>query len=524
VRRVMALWLPSFSTDLVRRRRRSAGADDSRRPRAVILTRAVGGREVVARACPIALGAGVRPGLDLAQARALIPPGVRLHTETHRAEREAESLHRLACWALRISPTVAPDAPDGLLLDLTGTARLYGREQRVLRSAARAVSRLGFRVRAASASTFACAAAVARHGAEPLTSVPVGAEKLALARLPVSAITDDPSTLEALHELGIESVGQVFNLPRRQLAMRFGLAILERIDRSLGHATETITPVHPPPPIRAELIFDGPTDRVESIEAAAQDVLADLVRQLSSRQRGVRRLVFTLLRPKGGGDPERITLELSRASVNGRHLWKLLQTRLERIDVGAQVEGLAAVAARTARLKHRQQADLRLGARDDEPVFQEAAGELTDTLVNRLGPERVARVVLQPSHLPERSYAVRSVMQAPPSQAAGRCAGDRPTLLIHPPEQAEVIALTPDGPVLEVGWRGAGSRRRRVAACIGPERIGAEWWRWRALPEAPGTQPPPDRDYFAVELDTGLWLWVCRQADTSRWFVHGVWA
>lgn len=476
------------------------------------------------RACPLAAAAGVRPGLDLAQARSVLPQGVTLRTEPHRPDREAERLYQLACWALRISPTVAPDPPDGLLLDLTGTSRLYGREQRTARSAARALNRLGFRVRAATASTFACATAVARFGVEPLTVVPAGVERATLSGLPVAALTDDPHLLEAFDELGIDLAGQVLALPRRQLASRFGMAVLNRIDRILGHETETITPVHPPPPIRAELMFDGPTDRSESVEAAAQDVLADLVRQLEAQQRGVRRLDFTLLRPKGNGDPERLTVELSRASVNARHLWRLLRTRLDRVDMGAQVDGLVAVAARTVRLRDRQAVHDHLGADESIPTQIEAAGELTDTLVNRLGPENVLRAALNPSHIPERSFKAYSVMQFAPPLTSERCTSDRPTILIHPPEPAEVIALTPDGPVLEVGWRQeSGGMRQRVAACIGPERIGAEWWRWRGSTEGAGSLPPPDRDYFAVQLESGLWLWVCRQADTSNWFVHGVW-
>lgn len=494
----------------------------------MLLTRAVGGREVVARCCPGAAASGVRAGLDLAQARAVLPHGATLHTQPHRPDREAESLHRLACWALRISPTVAPDPPDGLLLDLTGTSRLYGREQRTARSAARAINRLGLRVRAATASTFACAVAVARFGHERIAVVPVGDERAALTALPVAALTQDPFTLAAFGELGIERVGQVLNLPRRQLAARFGMALLNQIDRSLGHATETISPVHPPPPIRSELLFDGPTDRIESVEAAAQDVLADLVRQLAAQQRGVRRLEFTLQRPQG--EPERLTIELSRASANAGHLWRLLRTRLDRVDMGSQVEGLVAHAERTARLIDRQAAHAHLGADEPAATRYEAAGELTDTLVNRLGPESVLRATLHPSHLPERSFKACSVMQPAPPLVNLRCAGERPTILLHPPEPAEVIALTPDGPVLEIGWRGGegsgggvGCTRQRVTACTGPERIGAEWWRWRGDPAAPGLPPPPDRDYFAVQLESGLWLWVCRQVDTPRWFVHGVW-
>jgi hypothetical protein len=31
------------------------------------------------------------------------------------------------------------------------------------------------------------------------------------------------------------------------------------------------------------------------------------------------------------------------------------------------------------------------------------------------------------------------------------------------------------------------------------------------------------RDYYRVQDEAGLWLWVFRRLDTGRWFVHGLW-
>ena len=89
--------------------------------------------------------------------------------------------------------------------------------------------------------------------------------------------------------------------------------------------------------------------------------------------------------------------------------------------------------------------------------------------------------------------------------------GDRPTLLFDRPFPAEVIALTPDGPVHRVSWNG---EDLVVLACFGPERIGGEWWRARDA----------TRDYFAVCVEDGRWLWLVRGIEGGRWFVHGVWA
>jgi protein ImuB len=89
--------------------------------------------------------------------------------------------------------------------------------------------------------------------------------------------------------------------------------------------------------------------------------------------------------------------------------------------------------------------------------------------------------------------------------------------------------MVPDRPPTVLRWRG---REMRIVTGIGPERIGAEWWRWRAEKRrgrAGGeAESEPERfftrDYFRVQEDVGRWLWVYRELETGRWFVHGFWA
>ena len=140
----------------------------------------------------------------------------------------------------------------------------------------------------------------------------------------------------------------------------------------------------------------------------------------------------------------------------------------------------------------------------------------------------------------------------------------RPPWLLDPIEPARVLLLNPEGPVLSLDWRGV---TRRLTDSIGPERIAPRWWRGRgrAGTEArrhegteeeqganvegdkearegypattahfdtsclrafvPSCLPAlsPARDYYRVQDEAGLWLWVFRRLDTGRWFVHGVW-
>lgn len=538
MRRAMSLWFPTFSADLVRRRlsRHSPGEpaeERQSRHSVILLTAQIHGRDIIARRCERAAALGIVEGMDLAHARSLLPTGTIVHLEAHRIDRELQALHALACWALRYSPLSAPDPPDGLWLDITGTQRVHRSESRLIRNASAAAARLGFANRVATASTFGCAWAVARFGPRDLARVPDGCERQALADLPTAALRLENETIFGFEEIGITSIRHVLDLPRSSLASRFGAEVIDRIDQALGQMFEQIDPLRPQPPPRVELLFDGPTDQWESIEAAAKQTLEQLIVQLTQRERGVRRLDVQLLRPLS--EPEQLAIDLSRASRSIRHLWSLLHSRLERVDLTAGIEGVILTASRTARLRHEQTSSESLGGRSDM-ASSRAWGELVDTLVQRLGADRVRRIEPVESHLPESCFRQTSVMEPGAKAMASMTSADRPTLLLPSPEPVEVTALTPDGPVMTIRWRG---QWRQVIACVGPERLGPEWWRWRTMQGEASTnaqrrhiapllvqcrEAPPDRDYFALQTETGRWMWVCRQVGTRRWFVHGQWS
>ena len=80
----------------------------------------VGPRRIIAAADKTALALGLRPGLTVAHAQALVPE---LHIAAAKPEEEDEGLARLATWCLRYSPLVAADRPDGVDRGRTGSDR-----------------------------------------------------------------------------------------------------------------------------------------------------------------------------------------------------------------------------------------------------------------------------------------------------------------------------------------------------------------------------------------------------------------
>lgn len=103
---------------------------------------------------------GVQKGMGLGEARVLCPG-----LQTAEATPEADERFRqvLARWATQYCPWVAPE-PDGLALDITGSAHLRGGEVALLEDISARLERAGLSHRLGLADTYGAAWALARFG------------------------------------------------------------------------------------------------------------------------------------------------------------------------------------------------------------------------------------------------------------------------------------------------------------------------------------------------------------------------
>lgn len=516
-----------LSIDLVRRRLKR---QQCARPECVLLMAPSSRGQIVSHRCSRAARDGVQPGIPVAQAKAVLTTQ-RVLVETHDPEADRKALAALAVVCQSLSPITSADEPDGLLADVSGCHRVFEGEEGLVRAALSRFRDLGFEVRAAIASTYGCARAVARFGPAPDLIIPDGAQRGTMATLPTRALGCDAKTEQALREVGLDTVGHILALPRSVLPARFGDEILFRLDQALGHAIETIDPVHAVDPVHVERIFEGPNDQFEVIQLTVRGLLEELRSQLQAREAGTTRLLLRMER--SDTTPLELRFALSAPTRDLKHLWSLIRPRLEKANLGFGVELISITSTRTVRINHRQAEQWRDDQSDASPSVW------MDTMVNRFGSERVVRVRPAESHVPERAVrripplvtASRAAMQSRPNTkssselptqphcCAAQSSGEqwhlcpvRPSLLLHP-ESALVTSLCPDGPVMNIRWRGID---HAIALSFGPERIEPEWWRGRA----------PSRDYFRVQDTQGRWLWLFREheGDGGEWFVHGVWA
>ena len=145
-----------------------------------VLTAPRQGRVCIAAADPLATAQGVRIGMAVADAKAFMPG---LLAMEHKPETQEKLLHALGIKCLSYSPIVALAPPDGLLLDSSGCAHLWGGEAAYVKTIVARLQNKGFRVRVALADTIGAAWAVAHFG-QTAPIVQSGTQRAALAPLP----------------------------------------------------------------------------------------------------------------------------------------------------------------------------------------------------------------------------------------------------------------------------------------------------------------------------------------------------
>src|SRR5688572_21986822 len=146
MRRVVSLYLATWPTD---RFRKSFSGAPSRKAPLVIAARE-GSRRIVAAVDEAASAAGIRQGLTIAHAQALVPG---LHVVEASPTADSEGLMKLATWCVRYSPLVAVDPPDGVWIEVRGSAHLFGGEAALLDDLIGRLQRARVNARAAIADT-----------------------------------------------------------------------------------------------------------------------------------------------------------------------------------------------------------------------------------------------------------------------------------------------------------------------------------------------------------------------------------
>ena len=456
---------------------------------------ASGGRRLIAALNPAAAKAGLVPGMPLPDALSFVPGLVTMPADPA-ADRAA--LTRLAEWCSRYSPWTAPDETDGIKIEITGSAHLWGGEAALVADLSRRLSRplksKGSIVhRIAVASTLGAAWALARHAADagaPALPTPQD-ERAALAPLPIEALRLDPDTVQGLRRVGLRHIGELYPMPRDALARRFGDAVACRLDQAFGDLPEPLSPLGETPSRRVRLSFAEPIADPADLARAIERLVEDLAARLAREGMGARRLALGFHRVDGR--VEHICLGTARPSRDPRHLAKLFAAKLDTIDPGLGIEDMILAVFAADKLEPEQTefsphppapADQARGLKAHgaallpPPLAGEGWGggiaSLLDRLGNRFGLDAISHIEPRQSHIPERASIYVPVDGSPHPPAANAAVSPPPLAGEGQGDAAgKANSLSRIAPFKSSPASGGGSPRRsrgQVGASANPPR------------------------------------------------------
>jgi protein ImuB len=420
-------------------------------------------------------------------------------------------LKALALWCIRYTPITAVDGADGLILDASGCAHLWGGEQSYLTGIITRLTEAGYQTRSAMADTIGAAWAMARFAKQTEkqpTIIEKDAQLNALLPLPPAALRLEAPIIQRLQKLGLYRLDKFIAMPRNALRRRFGAAFLLRLDQALGHEEEFIEPVQAVEAYIERLPCLEPICTAGGIEIALERLLDTLCGRLQKEGKGLRTAIFSGYRLDG--KLQRISIGTNRPTHNTKHLFKLFAEKISSIEPGLGIE-LFLLEAPKVEDAPPSQKTMWKGACD---LNSKNISEMLDRIANKVGGDSIRRYLPDEHYWPERSVKrAASLQEEAPDWPDTH---NRPIHLLSHPEPIEVTAPIPDYPPMLFRYKDILHKIRRAD---GPERIEKEWWIDNAR----------IRDYYTVEDQDGARFWLFRSghytgSQSCQWFIHGFFA
>ncbi|SLN62667.1 DNA polymerase IV [Falsiruegeria litorea R37] len=547
-RRILSLWFPRLGAERLVRAAR--GLHEG--PLAVVEEQS--NMQVITALNLAAQQAGLRVGQPVRDAHAMCGG---LITRIRNVPAEAAFLTALRRWAGKFSPWVAEEAPDALVVDLSGCAHLFGGEPALLDVIQTDCADMGLSVQMGIAETLGAAWALARFagqevgsdrsgdaisqearatraragkrrhwtkgGTAPQVVAAGGGARIgtpgqtygALSPLPVAALRLDDATVAQLGRLGLRRIGDLLGQPRASLARRFGKGLVLRLDQAMGSAPEPVSPARPHVQFAVRMTMPDPIGLKEDLMAGIDRILPNLCAKLEAKGMGARHIRLEAHRTDQAA--EVITIGLARPSHDPHRIRPLLELKIDQIDAGYGIDMLRLMAVQVEPVHARTlagHADASRAVRD-RLAGNTAVDDLVGKLGARVGLDAITRLHPASSHIPEKTAQTLAAAWSEPAQDWPAPPTPRPLLMWQPEP-----VMAPDSPAVPgcFRWRG---RDWTLAEARGPERIAPEWWlddpNWRS-----GV-----RDYWVVVTGQGhrLWLYYGHGgAMSSGWFCQGSFA
>ncbi len=498
MKRYVSIWFPNLLTDWLAIRKPEL------KGKIYVFTSPVHGRIMITAASSQAEQQGILTGAILADAKAIVPDIQCFDDQENLAKK---LLTRIGKWAIRYTPIVAIDLPDGIILDVSGCAHLWGGELNYLEHILKRLQESGYRCSGALSDTIGASYALARFGQKtPIISI--NQQYNALLNLPPTALRLSEPTVKRLHKLGLDKIGKFIQLPKSVLRRRFGEEMLLKLGQALGTDDEHIKPLVIVPPYEERLPCLEPIRTKPAIEIAIETLLKTLCKRLASEGMGIRSVELKGYRLDG--KLTQATIGTNQSTNKIAHLCKLFELKIAGIEPALGIELFILTATKVEPVDIHQEK-----LWNGKPgLADKGLAQLLDRLAGKIGPQAIKRYLPAPHYWPERSLRP-AVSLDEKSETVWQQANPRPMEMLRKPEPVQVTAPIPDYPPMNFRYN---NELHLIKKADGPERIEREWW----------MEKGEHRDYYILEDEQGRRYWIFRAGhyneEKSSWYLHGFFA
>jgi len=464
-----------------------------------------------------AAASGIGPGLSANAALALLPELSLMERDPAREERV---LQELAGWAERFTSFVSIEQPAVLLLELAGSLRLFGGLANLRQKIAAGLEAQGFTAAMAIAPTPLASVWLAKTGRRACIRDMANLTG-AVSGLPVHCLGWPESVYEALHGMGISSVGECLRLPRQGFARRFGAGKLLQLDRALGRLPDPRQSFRLPERFSADCeLAEEQSDR-DLILHVCRELLLKLERFLLTRQLVVQRIRFGFFHLQAPAT--HLTLGCVQLDGTVEHWFELLKIRFEQLVLAAPVIAVRLCGGQSQPFTAETKA--LCFQKSDRQRQTTPMTHLVERLSARIGNESVHGVMTAAEHRPQYAWYPHHPLGSQSSGEAPQCSAtpdshyerEAPQLLADLRRSNRLLLRRPlwmlSEPQPLAVEQGRPVYQGFLKLLDGPERLETGWWDDNGIA----------RDYFVADNPGGVYLWIFqnRNAD-SGWYLHGI--
>jgi len=454
-------------------------------------------------------------GIKVGMTKLQVEPCAGVLLRKRSADHEDAAHAALLDCAAAFSPLVESTCLGTVILDLSGTGKLFGSPENIACKIKVRARQIGLHLRIAIAAN-PDTAMYAAHGFAGITIIPTGDEAKLLASLHVGILPMTPELLEVLDGWGIHTFKSLTALPPIALVERLGQRGLTLQKLAQGQINRPLLPIEPTPHFVESYEFDDPVETLESLAFVLNRVLQQICDRLVSQSLATNELRLTLdlevrqLQDRGDGEQYKHDWKLPVPTQDRTMLFTLLRLDLEKNTFSAPIRKLTieAVPVKPRMAQSNLFAPPSPEAEKLEITLARIRGVVGN--VDEAGIGCVGSAVVLDTHKPI-AFTVHAFSNA----------ADRPrslaviptiALRVFRPALETSVELTEKTPHFVRLWK----RHRRVLAASGPWCSSGSWWNettaWAREEWDIALKTLEGVGYYRIYLDQ----------IKNKWFVEGI--